>query len=65
MSEELLTSKEWQELTCLDTIILDPDGWDRVNYQYSFFEELITGEEFFRRFSMSTVIFHNTKNNGK
>lgn len=35
--------------------ILDPDGWDRANYEYSFNEEMITKEEFMIRFSKSTV----------
>ena len=36
--------------------ILDPDGWDRNNFQYSWYEELITFEEFDRRASASTCI---------
>lgn len=48
------TSEEWLA-AAKDTILLDPDGWDRGNFQYSFFEERITQSEFFRRLSMSTV----------
>lgn len=35
--------------------ILDPDGWDRKNFDHSFYEEEITQEEFQRRLIMSTV----------
>ena len=50
------TSEEWQKL-CKITI-LDPDGWDRSpeNYQYSWYEELITREEWERRMVYSTVM---------
>ena len=49
------TSEEWlKEYEGLR--ILDPDGWDRSNYQYSFFEEKITKQEFDRRVAYSTVI---------
>ena len=49
------TSEEWQELCRIE--ILDPDGWDRQNYQFSWHEELITREEFERRLVSSTVSF--------
>jgi hypothetical protein len=39
-----------------DLIIYDPDGWDRSNYQYSFYEEEITKEEFNKRLAYSTVL---------
>ncbi len=50
----LKTSNEWDLDSEYD--ILDPDGWDRTNYTYSFFEEKITQEEFNRRLIYSTVI---------
>jgi len=55
---EKKTSKEWEELIPekYGVIIYDPDGWDRTNYEYSFFEELITKEEFMIRISNSTVM---------
>jgi hypothetical protein len=34
---------------------MDPDGWDRTNYIYSFEVEEITKEEFDKRLSMSTI----------
>jgi len=36
-------------------IIMDPDGWDRTNYVYSFEVEEITKEEFDKRLSYSTI----------
>lgn len=48
-----LPSSEW--IKQYGYIILDPDGWDRVNFDYSFNQELITKEEFEKRLSYSTV----------
>lgn len=51
------TSNEWiKEEEYTEIIIMDPDGWDRQNYEYSFNEELITKEEFFNRLSLSTCM---------
>ena len=52
----LKTSSDWQDILCPKVIILDPDGWDRSNYDYSFNEELISEEEFYTRFSKSTTM---------
>jgi len=51
------TSQQWyDELRKTENItIMDPDGWDRTNYKYSFTEELITKEKFNERLSRSTV----------
>lgn len=50
----LRTSKDWlSENKFID--IIDPDGWDRENYNYSFNEELIDFEEFNRRIMKSTI----------
>ena len=51
------TSQQWyDELRKTENItIMDPDGWDRTNYQYSFTEELITKEKFNERLSRSSV----------
>jgi len=57
MSEKK-TSKEWYSLRGDNLMILDPDGWDRTNYEYSFNEELITEEEFDYRVMGSTCIFN-------
>jgi hypothetical protein len=51
------TSQAWyEELQALypDFMVMDPDGWDRRNYQYSWHEELITNEEFEKRVGRST-----------
>ena len=50
------TSQQWQEEN-MKTIVLDPDGWDRTNYQYSWFEEEITLEEYNSRVFQSTCMF--------
>lgn len=54
---EKKTSKEWLELIgpSSDLKILDPDGWDRTNYDYSFNEEKIEREEFEKRLMVSTI----------
>ena len=51
---ELKTSDEWLEIFP-GVIILDPDGWDRQNYKFSFYEEKITLDEFKRRLYNSTI----------
>lgn len=53
LNEHLKTSEEWQKLCTI--IILDPDGWDRTNYQYSWYEELIIKKEFEKRLCTSTI----------
>jgi hypothetical protein len=52
--EELKSSEEWQN-QFPNPKVLDPDGWDRKNYQYSWFEEKITLIEYTSRLSKSTV----------
>ena len=55
--EILKTSLEWSKTKKYKHWkILDPDGWDRTNYEYSFNQELITEEEFNKRLSMSTIM---------
>lgn len=46
-------SSEWLKES--DFIVIDPDGWDRSNYEYSFNIEKITKKEFDKRLMMSTV----------
>ncbi len=48
------TSAAWAKW-CNVTII-DPDGWDRKNFNYSWNEEKITKEEFIRRTNSSSTI---------
>ena len=43
-------------------MILDPDGWDRQNFHFSFYEENITKEEYDNRLMESTCM-HKVKGN--
>lgn len=56
----LKTSDEWYSEIPKEFkfAIMDPDGWDRKNYDFSFCEEKISKQEFLRRCSHSTVIHH-------
>ena len=47
------TSKEWIKGTGYK--VIDPDGWNRSNFDYSFNKEKITFNEFNRRLLASTV----------
>lgn len=48
------TSEQWQQENP-NPIVLDPDGWDRKNFQFSWYGELITFEEYSKRLFTSTV----------
>jgi len=54
----LKTSEHWYEEYPIQ--IKDPDGWDRDNFQYSWYEELITFEEFDRIAMASTCVHKKT-----
>lgn len=49
------TSAEWAAEQ-VGILILDPDGWCREHYEYSWYKELITFDEFSNRLLKSTVI---------
>lgn len=49
------TSQDWQ-LENPNPKVLDPDGWDRTNFQYSWYEELITYDEYQKRLIHATAI---------
>lgn len=51
--EDLRTSEEWSKVCVFN--VLDPDGWDRKNFDYSWKQELITRKEFEERLTLSTV----------
>ena len=58
---EKKTSYQWQEFLNEQNkeeifYIYDPDGWDRLNFKYSFFQELITLSEFSKRRLVSTTV---------
>ena len=55
----LKTSEEWQK-ECT-AIILDPDGWDRSNYDYSWSKEKITFVEYNNRLCLSTCLHQSKK----
>lgn len=55
LDEILKTSEEWCKIHD-GIIIFDPDGWDRSNYDYSWFEELITEKEYLNRVCRSTCL---------
>lgn len=55
MKEVKKTSAEWQKEYAYPRV-LDPDGWDRKNYEYSWFKEKITKEEYDSRVLISTCI---------
>jgi hypothetical protein len=68
MTEDIKkTSKEWyEELYPTRTlIIMDPDGWDRSNWEYSWGEELIDQNEFAMRVMRSTCMTHINQENSK
>jgi len=52
---ELKTSEQWVKEK--GSKILDPDGWDRKNFQFSFYEELISEQEFTHRLLHSTSLW--------
>lgn len=58
MDEILKNSQEWHDILNAkypDFLVMDPDGWDRKNYQFSWHEELITRAEFEKRMGTSTL----------
>lgn len=55
MTTILKNSDEWLKELFPDCQVLDPDGWDRKNFDISWAEK-ITKKEFSKRFMYSTVI---------
>ncbi|TLX16011.1 hypothetical protein [Rhizobium sp. MHM7A] len=57
MTEQILkTSEQWQADAEHTYVVLDPDGWDRSNFEFSFYEEKITEQEFMKRLASSTLM---------
>ena len=51
------TSAQWaKEYEKQGITILDPDGWDRINWEFSWEEEKISKTEFEYRLKDSTII---------
>lgn len=55
MNTELKSSEDWNKLIQSGITILDPDGWDRKNFHYSWNEERISKKEFHNRLIRSTI----------
>lgn len=55
---EKKTSREWFALLSRPegVVILDPDGWDKSNFDYSFNKELITENEYYKRLLTSSMV---------
>jgi len=51
-----MTSDQWckRHNIVLGLEILDPDGWNRKDFEFSFYKEKITEKEFSRRLACST-----------
>lgn len=58
--ENKLNSHEWLKLNP-DIVILDSDGWNRLDYDNSM-NELITLKEFFERVAESTIYLRKINN---
>jgi len=56
----LKTSNEWYDIVKdkFKIEIIDPDGWDTTNFQYSFYEEKIFSYEFIDKLELSTLKFN-------
>lgn len=52
---ELRTSQQWN--VKYQYKLIDYDGWDRTNFDYSFKIEKITEPEFIKRVSLSTISY--------
>lgn len=57
-NELRFTSEIWERISPLNSVILDPDGWDRSDFIWSFSRELITKETFEIRKLNSTVVLN-------
>ena len=63
--EELKTADEWlQHSDFKHVCLMDPDGWDRKNFDESWAEK-ITRSEFEERLMHSTVIYDASKRGEK
>ena len=56
--EEKKTSEEWYPIIFpkKEVVIMDPDGWDRSNWKFSWYKEEITRDEFNKRVMNSTCM---------
>lgn len=65
MEDVKRTSDEWYQILYpnKEVIIIDPDGWDRSNWEYSWGEESINEDEFKKRLLNSTCSLFFLKEN--
>lgn len=56
-----LKSDEWR---FQNLVILDADGWDKKNFEHSWYEEEISKERFMNRLLKSTVKFSSKNTEG-
>lgn len=62
VNRETKSSEEWSKDPKFSHItILDPDGWDRQNYEQSWFIEKISAEEYDYRMTQSTIMWYPPK----
>ena len=62
--EEIKTSDEWENSDLPEmkgTKVLDPDGWDRQHFDFSYYQELITKDEYLLRVGGSTCEWNRDK----
>ena len=52
---ELKTSEEWQRLCKIE--VLDPDGWDRKNFQFSWHEKIFPEQSLKKDLAHRLVLF--------
>ena len=58
----LKTSAEWQKKFRDKIVVIDPDGWDRQNFEKSWNKDKISEFEFKERCMNSTCKFYDTEN---
>jgi hypothetical protein len=58
---KLRTSEEWQKLFP-EIMVIDPNGWDRINHKKNWYEELISYQEYIQRRDQSTCMFKKKEN---
>lgn len=59
---EVLMTSDFHSLYDKDRVVLDPDGWDRKDYDWSYYGELISSETYHIRVMMSTVMVNKKEN---
>jgi hypothetical protein len=57
MTKVLKTSEEWAKERLFGSIILEPNGWNNDNNNYSWFKEKINQIEFIKRCRNSALIY--------